>query len=185
VQSGSLPKRHRVKLLPQHRPEVLPGTLGAVLYAGNLTIPVSEDDWVELIRSIARGNLRALRALYERTKRPVFTLIARIIGERPFAEELTLAVFYDVWMHARRYDPREGTVLAWIMNRARAKAIDRPRVDPAFGRIGTHAPEPEPGDLLEPSESLQGRLARYLSTGRKQKLLPGSLASYWRAARST
>jgi DNA-directed RNA polymerase specialized sigma24 family protein len=99
-----------------------PGTLGAVLYPDRSKAHESERDWVGLLRAVARGDHAALDALYDRTHRPVFTVIMRLRPERETAEALTLDVFVDVWRRALAYDPAQGTVLAWIMNLARARA---------------------------------------------------------------
>jgi RNA polymerase sigma-70 factor, ECF subfamily len=61
--------------------------------------------------------------------RVVFTLIVRITSNSATAEELTVDVFHDVWRRASHYDPENGTVLGWIMNQARSRAIDRLRFD--------------------------------------------------------
>jgi CheY-like chemotaxis protein len=65
-----------------------PGTLGDLLYARKATPLVSEEEWVELVESIAGGDQGALNALYERTHRLVFTLTMRITQNRETAEEL-------------------------------------------------------------------------------------------------
>ena len=109
-------------------PKSAPATLGDVLYA-KPRAPVPEHDWVALVRSIATGDQLALHALYERAHRPVFTLIMRLTANRETAEELTLDVFHDVWQGASRYDAANGTVLGWIMNQARSRAIDRLRFE--------------------------------------------------------
>jgi RNA polymerase sigma-70 factor (ECF subfamily) len=93
------------------------------------TSPVSEQDWVGLVQAIAAGDEVALHGLYERSHRLVFTLIMRITASRKMAEELTLEVFHDVWRRAYRYDPRDGTVLGWLMNQARSRALARLRSD--------------------------------------------------------
>ncbi len=108
--------------------QALPATLGDVLYA-NGTAPVPEQEWVALVRSIAAGDQLALHALYERAHRLVFTLAMRITANRETAEELTVDVFYDVWRRASRYDAVNGTVLGWIMNQARSRAMDRLRLE--------------------------------------------------------
>jgi RNA polymerase sigma-70 factor (ECF subfamily) len=140
-----------------------PDTLGDVLYADKSKARVPEKDWVGLVQSIAAGDQLALHALYERTHRVVFTLIMRITRNRETAEELTLDVFYDVWRRAPRYDAANGTVLGWVMNQARSRAIDRlrfeqrkkrtdPRVD-AQGGDPLPAAEPANGlDVLELKE---------------------------------
>jgi RNA polymerase sigma-70 factor (ECF subfamily) len=117
------------------RRERSPGTLGDVLYAGKSKASVPEAEWVALVRSVAEGNQAALHALYERAHRPVFTLIVRMTANRETAEELTLDVFHDVWRRAARYDPAGGTVLGWIMNQARSRALDRLRFDQRKKRV--------------------------------------------------
>src|SRR6201988_766763 len=112
--------------MSEERPQKSPVTLGDVLYAKSKP-PVPEQDWVLLVQSIAAGDQLALHALYERAHRIVFTLIMRLTANRETAEELTIDVFHDVWRRAARYESANGTVLAWIMNQARSRAIDRLR----------------------------------------------------------
>ena len=135
-----------------------PATLGDVLYA-NAGPAISESDWAALVQSVAAGDQLALHALYDRAHRLVFTLAMRINGNRETAEELTVDVFHDVWRRASLYDARNGTVLGWIMNQTRSRAIDRlrfeqrkKRVDPGAG-VGIAEPEAKDArDLLEAKE---------------------------------
>jgi RNA polymerase sigma-70 factor, ECF subfamily len=144
-----------------------PATLGDVLYASSKT-PVPEQDWVTLVESIAAGDQFALHELYGMAHRMVFTLIMRITANRETAEELTIDVFHDVWRRASGYDPLNGTVLGWVMNQARSRAIDRLRFESRKKRSqgGDLRPPAEvaadPGDVLalrEQSESLRAALA--------------------------
>jgi RNA polymerase sigma-70 factor (ECF subfamily) len=111
------------------------GTLGDVLYAREGKTLVPESEWVELVRGVGTGDEQALHALYERAHGVVYTLIVRITSNRESAEELTLDVFHDVWRRASGYDPANGTVLGWIMNQARSRAIDRLRFDQRKKRV--------------------------------------------------
>jgi RNA polymerase sigma-70 factor (ECF subfamily) len=104
-------------------PATAPATLGDLLYARPSTTRASEQEWVELVRAIADQDLAALHALYERAHRLVFTLAVQITMSLESAEEVVLDVFQDVWRTAAQYDPRNGTVLGWIMNLARARAL--------------------------------------------------------------
>lgn len=116
--------------LQQDAPDVgAPHTLGDVLYAGSGKSVEAEQAWARYVRDMAAGDPLALHALYERTHRVVFTLIMRITANRATAEELTVDVFYDAWRRAREYDPANGTVLGWILNQARSRAIDRLRFE--------------------------------------------------------
>ena len=145
---------------PTHKP---PSTLGDVLYATSKA-PVPEQDWTALVQSIAGGDQLALHALYERAHRPVFTLIMRITANRETAEELTIDVFHDVWRRAARYDAANGTVLGWIMNQARSRAIDRLRFESRKKRSHGTDIQPlaevaaDPRDVLQLRE--QGELLR-------------------------
>ena len=76
-----------------------PATLGDVIYA-KTDVLVSETDWADLVAAIAEGDEAALRALYERASRIVFTLVLRMTASRETAEELTVDVFHDVWRRA-------------------------------------------------------------------------------------
>lgn len=124
--------------------ERCPGTLGAVLYANPSKPPVTEADWVALVQSVAAGDQGALHALYERAHRVVFTLIVRMIANRETAEEVTLDVFHDVWRRASGYQQTGGTVLGWIMNQARSRAIDRLRFEQRKKRVPPEIGSPPP-----------------------------------------
>src|SRR5499426_4671629 len=110
-------------------------TLGDILYADKSKVRVSEDEWRQLIRAVGGGDQRALHSLYEQTHRIVFTLIVRIIANRETAEEVTVDVFYEVWRNASTYDPANGSVVGWIMNQARSRAIDRLRYEQRKKRV--------------------------------------------------
>jgi RNA polymerase sigma-70 factor, ECF subfamily len=138
-----MPAVEALQQVEQDRRDGSPGILGDVLYADRSKTPVSEKDWVGLVQSIAAGDQLALHALYERAHRLVFTLIVRITSNRETAEELTLDVFYDVWRRASGYDAANGTVLGWIMNQARSRAIDRLRFERRKKRV-----DPNPDDAL-------------------------------------
>ncbi|HEX2114619.1 MAG TPA: sigma-70 family RNA polymerase sigma factor [Alphaproteobacteria bacterium] len=149
------------------RTEGAPATLGDVLYAKSKAL-VPEQDWAALVQSIAGGDQLALHALYERAHRAVFTLIMRLTANRETAEEVTIDVFHDVWRHASRYDAANGTVLGWIMNQARSRAIDRLRFDSRKKRSdggdvqALAEPPADPRDVLEmreQGESLRAALA--------------------------
>jgi RNA polymerase sigma-70 factor, ECF subfamily len=146
-----------------------PGTLGDVLYANPSKVLVSEAEWVVLVRAVAQSDQSALHALYERTHRVVFTLIVRITTNRETAEEVTLDVFHDVWRRASRYEETDGSVLGWIMNMARSRAIDRLRFDQRKKRVPPETADTlpatstaDPEDLVafkQQSEALRNALA--------------------------
>jgi RNA polymerase sigma-70 factor (ECF subfamily) len=142
-------------------------TLGDVLYESEAEakVRVPEKDWVGLVQSIAAGDQLALHSLYEQMYRIVFTLIVRITNNRETAEELTLDVFHDVWRRASSYDPAGGSVVGWIMNQARSRAIDRLRFDHRKKRLTNDVDSPLPTTAAnDPEEAChleeQSRLLR-------------------------
>ncbi len=142
-------------------------TLEDVLYA-NTAARNTEQEWVTLVESITAGDQLALHALYQRSHRVVFTLIMRITANRETAEEVTIDVFHDIWRRAADYNAVNGTVLGWIMNQARSRAIDRLRFESRkkrspSGDMQTRAdvvaaPE-DVAQLREQSESLHAAFA--------------------------
>jgi RNA polymerase sigma-70 factor, ECF subfamily len=92
----------------------------------------------------------------------------RITANRETAEELTIDVFHDIWRLAPSYDAGNGTVLGWIMNQARSRAIDRLRFESRKKRSYRGEVEPlteaaaDPHDVLElreQGEALRAALA--------------------------
>jgi len=131
-------------------------TLGDILFADKAKVHRSEDDWVQLVRAVAAGDERALHSLYEQTHRIVFTLVVRITADQETAEEVTLDVFYHVWRKASTYDPANGSVVGWIMNQARSRAIDRLRFDRRKKRVNTSP------DGLQPTTDIDDPQQAYL-----------------------
>jgi RNA polymerase sigma-70 factor (ECF subfamily) len=84
------------------------------------------DDFV-LMDAIAARDQGALSALYDRHSSAVFGLCLRILREREEAEEATCDVFIEVWNRGSRFDRERGHPLAYLLNLARSRAIDRLR----------------------------------------------------------
>jgi RNA polymerase sigma-70 factor (ECF subfamily) len=153
-----------------------PTTLGDLLYAGRSRTSILEEEWIGLVRSIAAGDQQALRVLYDRTNRMVFTLALRIGGKRETAEEVTLDVFRDVWLRASSYDPNGGSVVGWIMNQARSRAIDLLRFEQRKKRM---APDP-----IAPAAEL-GDAEGAMDVHRRRGLLQRALAALTPEERQT
>jgi RNA polymerase sigma-70 factor, ECF subfamily len=135
------------EVLEERLHDSAPDRLGDVLYATRGKRLVSEGEWVALVRQVAGGDQRALHALYERAHHLVFTLAVRMTSNPATAEEVTLDVFHDLWRRAAAYDPANGTVLGWIMNQARSRAIDRLRFEQRKKRRDAPAAEPAAGEI--------------------------------------
>jgi RNA polymerase sigma-70 factor (ECF subfamily) len=89
--------------------------------------PSTSSEGVALIRRMAGGDRQAFADLYDRYAPLAFGLIRRILPQAAEAEEVLQEVFWQSWVDATGYDPRRGTPEAWLLNRARSRAIDRLR----------------------------------------------------------
>lgn len=98
--------------------------LGDLLY-GNGATHASESDWIALVEATANKDTRAFGELYMRMHGIVFAFLFRLTKDRTLAEELTVGSFHEVWSSAPGYEAALGSVVAWIMNLARARASAR------------------------------------------------------------
>jgi RNA polymerase sigma-70 factor, ECF subfamily len=81
----------------------------------------------ELIRRMADGDADACGAFYDRYARLAYPLIMRIVRDAADAADVLQEVFWEAWQAAATYDPGRGSPEAWIVTRARTRAIDRLR----------------------------------------------------------
>jgi RNA polymerase sigma-70 factor (ECF subfamily) len=88
---------------------------------------VSDPTDFGLLQRIVARDTAALAELYDRHSRLLFSLILRILRDRPEAEEILQEVFLRVWTRAELYDPRLGSPTPWLVRLARNRAIDRVR----------------------------------------------------------
>ena len=81
----------------------------------------------DLIRQMAAGDRQAFAAFYDRHAPVVFPLILRIVRQRADATDVLQEVFWEAWRDAGNYDASRGSPEAWMITRARTRAIDRAR----------------------------------------------------------
>ena len=81
----------------------------------------------DLIMQMATGDRQAFALFYDRHAPVVFPLILRIVRERADASEVLQEVFWEAWRDAPGYDSTRGSPEAWMVTRARTRAIDRIR----------------------------------------------------------
>ncbi len=77
-----------------------------------------------LIRLVADAHTDAIKELYDRYNRLVFSVALAILGDRSVAEEATLDVFTRVWQRAKTYHPDRARVNTWLVAITRHHAID-------------------------------------------------------------
>ena len=127
---------------------------------------VDPDD-EELIRQIGQSQPEAVRVLYRRYSRMVYSVALRAVGDPSAAEEITQDVFLRIWEKAKTYRADKAKVVTWIARIARNRAIDvyrqrRSRDDRASAgweelKQAASAPAPHPGERMEIAW-LQGRV---------------------------
>jgi len=80
-----------------------------------------------LIAAIAAGDRDAFSRFYDLTAPMAFGLIRRVLRDPEAAAEVLQEVFWQIWQDAPRYDPKRGSPEAWLVMRAKTRAIDRLR----------------------------------------------------------
>jgi len=132
----------------------------------------------ELIRQMVAGDREAFARFYDRYAPLVFPLIQRILRERADASDVLQEVFWEAWQGAAGYDPARGSPEAWLVTRARTRAIDRIRamrrrsetfVAPLNDALAA-APADPGGDVAERTEdrrTVQHALAQLPSAQRE------------------
>jgi RNA polymerase sigma-70 factor (ECF subfamily) len=81
----------------------------------------------DLIRRLAGGDRDAFGRFYDRYAPLVYPLVLRIVRDRADAADVLQDIFWEAWQNAATYDPARGTPEAWMITRARTRAIDRVR----------------------------------------------------------
>ncbi|MFS8880663.1 sigma-70 family RNA polymerase sigma factor [Synechococcus sp. H55.11] len=99
-------------------------------------------DWpsrsdVELMEALTAGHSVALAVLYDRYAGLICGLALKILGHAAEAEDLTQAVFVELW-HKPDYDPRQGSVSSFLCALTRSRAIERLRSQDSHQRFLKH-----------------------------------------------
>jgi RNA polymerase sigma factor (sigma-70 family) len=93
--------------------------------------PVEELSDEALLTGFGAGDPELATAFVRRFQSKVFGVAVRVVGDARAAEDVAQTAFERAWRHARTYDPRRGSVSAWLCIIARNLAIDTVRVRPA------------------------------------------------------
>jgi RNA polymerase sigma-70 factor (ECF subfamily) len=81
-----------------------------------------------LLAGLAFGDPEAARAFVGRFQSRVFGLALAILRDPVLAEDVAQEAFLRAWKHGPTYDPRRGTVTAWLLRITRNLAIDTLRL---------------------------------------------------------
>jgi RNA polymerase sigma-70 factor (ECF subfamily) len=125
---------------------------------------------------MAGGDRVAFGAFYDAFAPLAYGLIRRVLREQAEADEVLQEVFWELWRGASQYDPARGTPAAWVVTRARSRAIDklravRKRDEVRVERFDTIAERPEheadPAQQVADRELVAGALARLVPAQRE------------------
>ena len=80
-----------------------------------------------LIERIRTGDRTAFMAFYDRFSPLLFSVAARVLGDRKEAEDVLQEVMLVIWNKSGEYNPQLGTLSSWAVALTRNKALDRLR----------------------------------------------------------
>ena len=112
----------------------------------------------DLARRLQVRDGGAMRELYDRYGRLVYSLIMRMVRNSAAAEDLVQETFLRVWNRMQGFDQERGALGPWVLTVARNRAIDYLRS--ADGRMSASALDPQPAgaglQLPEPTRNTAG-----------------------------
>ncbi len=79
------------------------------------------------LQACARGDLQALRSIYERETRYLLGVALRIVRDRATAEDVLHDAFVSIWERASSFDASRGAGRGWIYSIVRHAALNRVR----------------------------------------------------------
>jgi RNA polymerase sigma-70 factor (ECF subfamily) len=128
----------------------------------------------ELEQAFVAGADDALRAVFDRYGRLVYSYCRQLLGDETDAAEATQDVFVAAWRSQHRFDPDRGPLAAWLLGIARHRSVDalrrrtrrHPPVDPARMADAQACPDPGP-DAVAARFVLADALARLPARARQ------------------
>jgi RNA polymerase sigma-70 factor (ECF subfamily) len=129
-------------------------TLRAVAPNESAAAPVARLE--DLMEQVARGDQDAFAEVFNRTSGPILGLVRRVLRDPAQSEEVTQEVLVNVWRSATRFDPEQGSAMAWIMTLAHRRAVDRVRSEQSatdrVRRLGARDIQPAYDEVAETVE---------------------------------
>lgn len=103
----------------------MPGPVGRLPVLARTPGGLSDE---ALLAGLTFGDPEAGRAFVQRFESRVFGLAVSILRDPLLAEDIAQEAFLRAWKHGPSYDPRRGTVSAWLLRITRNLAIDALRL---------------------------------------------------------
>jgi len=82
---------------------------------------------LDIVQKIARREPEAFTTFYDRHSPMIFAFLCRLLRERTEAEDALQETFWQVWRQAGSHDSSRGSPLAWLVQIARSRGLDRLR----------------------------------------------------------
>src|ERR1700726_4388557 len=80
-----------------------------------------------LLAAITDRRQLALNELYARYGGRLRSMIGTVVREEGEADDVLQEIMIQIWREARRYSPKAGKPLGWVVTLARRRAVDRVR----------------------------------------------------------
>jgi RNA polymerase sigma-70 factor (ECF subfamily) len=132
-----------------------------------------------VLAGLSSGDPDAAAAFVDRFQHRVFGMTLSVLRDRQAAEEAAQETFIRAWRHAATYDPRKGTVAAWLVMIARNVSINllpTHRCCPVDPELLRELRDPQPlpdldGQLAPVSEPMRQALMRLPAEQRRALVL--------------
>jgi RNA polymerase sigma-70 factor (ECF subfamily) len=108
----------------------------------------------EVLARIARGDVDALGALYDRYASTLFPIALRIMRVRAEAEDVMHDAFVVVSERASQYSSERGSVSAWLVTLVRNLCIDRARRRDRRGALLQREAQAPPDSVRSPESAM-------------------------------
>ena len=79
----------------------------------------------QLIEELQTGNADAFAVVFKRYHRLVHLVALRVLRDAGEAEDLTQAVFLEIYEKVGQFDPARGTLRVWLLQHAHSRTINR------------------------------------------------------------
>lgn len=137
-------------------------------------------DYQASLDACARGDLHALKRLYEHEGGRLLGVVKRIVRDHALAEDIVHDAFLKVWAAAGSFDATRGTARGWIYSIARHLALnfvrDHAREMPPTSATELQA-EPDAADTLMHAGRLDGCLQQ-LEPERRECIVQAYVEGY-------
>ncbi len=112
---------------------------------------------LQCLTRLQAGDREALEELYDRYTPLLYPLALRILRSAADAEDVVQEVWVQVWKRVATYDPRRGSLAAWLVTVARTRALDKYR-SMSSRRKAESKVDPDPvAPAVDPSTSAAHR----------------------------